>query len=256
MSTTRFTKNEYLQGSMLSVSRRKVTPISLHAHEYYEMELVLSGEGEHTIGGVTYSIGPGSMFLLTPADFHALRPYNSMRLWNIAFDEALVPHRYRQLFYQGVPTAQLDADALARADAAAALLQQEQQTGCFQPLLEYLLHFLHPAPSAKSLSPIDSALAYIRTHFRENPSLAEVAASVALSPVYFSSLFKKTVGQTFVSYLAECKLDCAKMLLQNGMSVTEACFASGFGSLSGFGYTFRQKVGLSPSDYQLSFSKN
>ena len=105
------------------------------------------------------------------------------------------------------------------------------------------------------LSPIPKAIAYIETHFRENPSLAEAAEQACLSPVYFSALFKKETGETYVSYLNSCKVRCAAMLLESGMSVTEACFASGFGSLSGFLYTYKQKKGISPSESILSGKK-
>jgi AraC-like DNA-binding protein len=40
------------------------------------------------------------------------------------------------------------------------------------------------------------------------------------------------------------------MLLESGLSVTETCFSAGFGSLSGFLYTFRQTTGMSPSAYK------
>lgn len=62
--------------------------------------------------------------------------------------------------------------------------------------------------------------------------------------------FADIIGyRTYVTYLNRCKVRCAAMLLKNGKSVTEACFEAGFGSLSGFRYAFRQRMGLSPKDY-------
>ena len=94
------------------------------------------------------------------------------------------------------------------------------------------------------------ALLYLETHFRENPSLADIANQACLSPEYFCSQFKQLTGMTYLQYLNQRKVNCAKMLLESGLSVTETCFSAGFGSLSGFLYTFRQATGLSPSEYK------
>ena len=42
----------------------------------------------------------------------------------------------------------------------------------------------------------------------------------------------------------------AKNLLINGMKVTEACFESGFESLSNFLKVFKAQTGQSPKEYQ------
>ena len=44
---------------------------ALHWHEYYEMEFVLSGHAVEIVNGVSYAIGPGTVTLLSPVDFHA-----------------------------------------------------------------------------------------------------------------------------------------------------------------------------------------
>ena len=94
------------------------------------------------------------------------------------------------------------------------------------------------------------AILYVETHFRENPSLADAAEQACLSPVYFGNLFKQITGETYINFLNARKVSCAKMLLESGCSVTEACFASGFGSLSGFLHAFKQKTGVSPEKYK------
>lgn len=94
------------------------------------------------------------------------------------------------------------------------------------------------------------AVVYVQEHFRDAPSLAQAAAVACLSPTYFGAQFRQTVGCTYVEYLNRCRVDCARMLLRQGVSVTEACFGSGFGSVSGFLYTFRRQTGLTPQAYR------
>ncbi len=250
MNTKRLSKNEYLQGKALTLSCREAESVPLHAHEYYELELVLSGEGEQTLGDEILPISAGSMYLLTPADFHEFRPYTPVRLWNISFAEEYLPPDARAELYHRARFVRLNESSLQRAAQAASLLHSEAQSGeCTLPILTYLLHFFAPE-KPRGNSPVERAKAFIRTHFRENPSLSEVADFVGLSRGYFSTLFKEQTGKTFIDFLTDCKIDCAKLLLQNGMSVTDTCFASGFGTLSGFGYAFRKKEGISPSEYQ------
>lgn len=45
-------------------------------------------------------------------------------------------------------------------------------------------------------------------------------------------------------------------LLDNGMSVSAACFESGFGSLSGFLHTFKKITGISPNEYRTKKFEN
>jgi len=45
---------------------------TLHLHEYYELEIVLAGEGEQNLNGSLYSLSPGTVSLITPIDFHAV----------------------------------------------------------------------------------------------------------------------------------------------------------------------------------------
>ena len=117
--------------------------------------------------------------------------------------------------------------------------------------MEYLLTLvMRTSDQVEELSPMRRAILYIETHFRESPTLADAAAEACLSAVYFGNQFKKVMGETFISYLNSRKVSCAMMLLERGASVTEACYSAGFGSLSGFLYTFKKKTGLTPAEYK------
>jgi YesN/AraC family two-component response regulator len=174
--------------------------------------------------------------------------------WNIAFDETVLSmSRLESIFLKGGGfTRILDESTLLKIDTAAELLRQEAETdGCIRPLMEYLLTLLMDTDSENDeLSPMRKAILYIETHFRENPSLADTAKQACLSPVYFGNLFKQLTGETYVNYLNSRKVTCAAMLLESGFSVAEACFSSGFGSLSGFLHTFKTKTGMSPEAYK------
>lgn len=145
-------------------------------------------------------------------------------------------------------------DNLLKFFKAAELLLLEHKTGKI-PLsccATYCLNSVRCVPTVWGFPSINQAILFVKTHFRDSPSLNDTAEPVGLSPVYFGSLFKKTTWQSYTEYLTACKLSCAEMLLQNGMDVAGACFSSGFGSLSGFLYSFKEYIGMSPAEYKKS----
>ncbi len=56
-------------------------------------------------------------------------------------------------------------------------------------------------------------------------------------------------------YIINCRISKEKELLVKGNSVEEACGKSGFNNLSHFSRTFKNKVGMSPKQYQQSVRK-
>lgn len=252
MTGQRLRSADYIgQGVPMKTECREAIFFPIHSHDYFELEILLQGSGSMILNDGVYPLQPGSVYLLTPADFHEVHLESGNLLWNIAFDQTVpAPQWLEALFSLGEPVRQVDSDTLQRLDTAASLLSREQEPRCQSLLLEYLLKaagLWAEAPAV--LSPVRRAMLYMETYFRENPTLAQTAAHVGLSPSYFGALFRQETGETYISYLNQCKVRCAVMLLQRGKSVTEACFEAGFGSLSGFRYIFHQKTGQTPSAY-------
>ncbi len=67
------TKNKIAHKGVLHISRfkEKLKKTKPHKHElYYEVILLLEGEGVHTIEDCRYQVSPPEMFLLKPGDMH------------------------------------------------------------------------------------------------------------------------------------------------------------------------------------------
>lgn len=80
------------------------------------------------------------------------------------------------------------------------------------------------------------------------PALARIAHS---SPAHFIRMFRATFAETPHRYLQRRRVERAMFLLTyTGESVTSICFAVGFGSLGTFSRTFREIVGISPSQFR------
>jgi AraC-like DNA-binding protein len=77
-----------------------------------------------------------------------------------------------------------------------------------------------------------------------------MARTAHMSPAHFSRKFRAAYGETPYSYLMTRRIERAKALLRQGMSVTDTCMAVGCTSLGSFSSRFTEIVGETPSQYR------
>src|SRR5699024_8506734 len=81
--------------------------------------------------------------------------------------------------------------------------------------------------------------------------VASLGADVQMSGGHLSREFKRAYGESPYSYLMTRRIERAMTLLRRGdLSVTEICFAVGYGSLGTFSARFSELVGMSASSYR------
>ena len=102
-----------------------------------------------------------------------------------------------------------------------------------------------------NLQPVLAAMAYIDQHFDESITLALLAETCALSPVYFGRKFHQCTGMTPISYLQEVRVKAAMQRLEfTNDSTEEIARRTGFGSRAYFCRTFTRHSGQSPTAYR------
>ena len=77
-----------------------------------------------------------------------------------------------------------------------------------------------------------------------------MARAAMMSPSHFSRRFREAYGETPYAYLMTRRIERAKALLRQGVSVTDACMAVGCTSLGSFSSRFTEIVGETPSRYR------
>jgi AraC-like DNA-binding protein len=77
-----------------------------------------------------------------------------------------------------------------------------------------------------------------------------MASTALMSPAHFSRKFRAAYGETPYAYLMTRRIERAKALLRQGMSVTDACVTVGCTSLGSFSTRFTEIVGETPSQYR------
>ncbi|HRN57556.1 MAG TPA: AraC family transcriptional regulator [Agriterribacter sp.] len=92
---------------------------------------------------------------------------------------------------------------------------------------------------------------YVYQHFKEPVSIAEIAQVANMTETSFCRYFKNRTLKTFVRFLNEVRISYASRLLNNDdYSITDACFESGFNSLSYFNRQFKAIMRMSPLQYR------
>ncbi|BAK99879.1 putative two-component system response regulator [Oscillibacter valericigenes Sjm18-20] len=107
----------------------------------------------------------------------------------------------------------------------------------------------------EKVRPVNEAKRYISEHYAEPLNLDGICSHVGLSPNYFSTLFRKETGKTFLEYLLEIRINAAKKLLRETKQTMEAvCESVGIHDYKRFSKAFKKATGVSPKEYRNLYS--
>lgn len=101
-------------------------------------------------------------------------------------------------------------------------------------------------------SAIRRAAEYIDKNFaQEKFSLTNAAAAAGMTPTYFSSLFKKEMGISFLNYITRARMEKAKELLCcTSKSIFEVAGDVGYVDQHYFSHLFKRHTGQTPREFQ------
>jgi len=92
---------------------------------------------------------------------------------------------------------------------------------------------------------------YIQSNLSKKLTQAELSDLVHMSPHYFASLFKQSMGMTPHQYVIKCRIDKAKqLLLRQDLTIVEICGEVGFQNQSHFTRVFRQHTQMTPKVFR------
>jgi len=92
----------------------------------------------------------------------------------------------------------------------------------------------------------------VRQGLAEDLTVASLAEKFAYHPNYLSQTFKQETGLSLQEYIIHERMDAAKRLLSQGLSVGEAGAHVGYANITHFSRIFKKMVGVSPKQYQQS----
>lgn len=253
-----------------------------HFHSEYQLFVVLKGTGTRFIGDHVQPFRPGDVVLTGPnlphlwrsdpeyfeadspletqgvvvyfpEDFFASRFLEKMESMEI---KHLLMRSGRGVSYHGTASEKTTEMMLqlARAENFEGILQLLRILQLLAQSDEYTL-LANPGYS-NSLKESDTERmnkvhAYVMKNFREKITLEEVSSIANMTPSSFSRYFKTHANKTFSEFLAGIRIGYScRLLIEKNMNITQACYDSGFNTLSNFNRQFKAYTNTTPMEYR------
>jgi YesN/AraC family two-component response regulator len=98
---------------------------------------------------------------------------------------------------------------------------------------------------------IKLGIQYIQANYNKDIAINDLAERFAISPNYFSTVFKRETGQTTVNYIKELRLKKAcEYLVNSNKSIVEISKEVGYEDSQYFFRVFKKTTGLTPLEYR------
>lgn len=243
-------------------------------HHHIEYEILVISEGRAVVGieGHEYTLEAGKAVFLEPGTEHYARSVSEGETYRynaIIFSDAVLGSENDpcRIFFEGIrinrfpviPEKLLsNIRTVTQLELEEAPGRQLQIKAC---LLSLIAHFVRtkqyntvsPLDSYKkhSRNTIDSVLAYVHKHFRENITLESLLDITHYSKSYFIRLFRDNVGMGLTEYVNKYRIEksCLDMLYTD-KNITEVASSNGFGNIQYFSRVFKKYMGCTPKQYQ------
>lgn len=96
---------------------------------------------------------------------------------------------------------------------------------------------------------LQTIFTFIENNYHKDISIHKVAYMVNLTLPSFCNFFKHATKITFSDFLNKYRIDKACFLLIEGKTISQACYESGYNSLSYFSKTFKRYIGKTPTAF-------
>ncbi len=250
-----------------------------HAHEEYELHLVLKTSGKVFVGDYVGQFSPGSLFLTGPnlphnwvteessSNLVPLRDmliqfnHNTLKKAFEAFPELVELDHLLESSRSGIEFKNYDPE-LAKKNLE--LIRDSQGMKRLMHFLNFLqelnewsekvtlsLTKLNPSLSSSSQHRINEVVNYVIDNYKNNISLVEAAKIANMSESAFSRYFMKTTGNRFSEFVSRIRLGRAcVMLYETDKNISTIAFASGYNNLANFNRQFVKLKGMTPREYR------
>lgn len=254
----RYTKLQKIKNGKIMVKEKTIVGYPTHWHEFYEIELIISGSGNYIIDGVEKKIEKNMLFFMTPVNFHKVITDGAEVITLMFMGEVCDKNMLFKL------SSVFDTDSVRLDDEDArylASIMHELNIASAENDDEYSFHLLNSIIGKicrltnrhehGHLTKVQTAMLFIQNNFRNEITLNDIADVAGVTPAYMSSIFLKDSGMNFKTYLNGIRYEYAKKLLSySDMTVTDICFESGFNDYANFERNFKANVGVSPREYR------
>ena len=257
-----------------SIQKSKVSMRELHAHPYYEIYFLQSGERSFLLRNEIHTMSAPSLFIVPPHEMHMTQGGEFVR-YNIYIMPSQLYEYERELF----DLLSLKNIKLNAKDAEHILHLLDKGVSVFNnPQIKYKEEMLRAAFSAFSLyltqteinesySSLRDAtkseyvpkqyleiVEYLEKNYMKKITLDDISAEFFVAKTTLLSNFKKYFGCSPIDFLLNVRLTKAeRMLFDSDLSIEEISEMCGFSSANYFSLIFKRKKGKSPLNYKAQY---
>lgn len=111
--------------------------------------------------------------------------------------------------------------------------------------------FVDDINNVKAYNIVYMAKQFVEDNISKNITIETITDIIHITPNYFSSIFKKVTGDSFITYVNLRKIEKAKEILKAvDMPVSEVAEKCGFSDVKYFNRVFKKYTGVTPSEYK------
>lgn len=248
---------------------------TFHYHDFHKILILLRGNVSYAVEGRQYDLIPGDIVLVSAGEIHRPIIHDTSVYERIIV--YVLPSFFQQLQKDGYDLFHCFEQSQARqssllripgwkatglekiipelifsshSDQYASELYQKLKFMEFLILLNRaaLRNPMGYTTAVTSNPAVANIMKYINDHLSEDTlSVDTIAQAAFLNRSYLMHLFKAETGYTIGKYITEKRLFLARGYISSGLSVTEACYLSGFKNYTSFYYAYRNKYHSAPT---------
>lgn len=245
------------QRNTLSVGETRDAHVMFHFHSQIEICLITEGEVEVWINDNRKVLKAGGLSVALSHDAHRYQSVSSSRSIYLIIptnlcSEFLSVFQDRQIRNPFLQDRQLFDLLLSCYDQLNANPNEITARGYVYVILGALLDRLETEPRSAPIDPSFSTkiLLYISQNFREDLSLASIAAAMGYNPSYLSRAFKNCFQIGLSRYITMVRLrEAVQLMKESNKSVLACALESGFRSSRTFYRAFCEEFHCTPKEY-------
>ena len=235
----------------------------MHWHDYFEIEIMLSGRMEYIYNQNRHEAKRGYGYLMSYYDLHYLKALSDVHLLNIRFDERLVSkelmefignsaNRLHCIFTEDeVRYIEEKTKRIEKELEASYIFSKEIIKNILSEIVVMIIRKSDAEGNFSSNNTIQKITSKIKKDFRRDISLNSIAEEFSLSPNYLGAIFKKNTGISFSEYLNILRLKYACNLLKTSdYPIKEIALSSGYNSVEYFLYAFKKYMFITPGEFR------
>ena len=243
-----------------------------HFHDAHELLFVAAGKIAVSVGGEEREAGAGSLLVFSRFEEHSVRVLTrEYRRYTLLISPDIARSSENYLlssilmnrggdfdrvidFHNSGTKIELLMKTMAREYVEKSPMYEKTLDSMLTCLLVYLYRsrpslFLEDENANTEI--VREIQARFEKEYSERFTLRELASEYHISSSHLSHIFKNITGYAPIEYLSVCRLSAAKNLLSStDKSIKEIIDLCGFSDESNFSRTFREKVGMTPTEFR------